>query len=83
MQWLKSFGIGRTAKLTQIDDSAKADDLSRHEWQIQTVREAISQDWIRLATKNLTPEQRKAVREHLEMNVAALRELIQRNQVSF
>ena len=80
MQWLKSFGIGRTAKLTQIDDSAKADDLS-HEWQIQTVREAISQDWIRLATKNLTPQQRKAVREHLEMNVAALRELIQRNHL--
>ena len=82
MQWLKSFGIGRTAKLTQIDISAKADDLS-HEWQIQTVREAISQDWIRLATKNLAPEQRKAVREHLEINVAALRELTQRNQVSF
>jgi len=80
MKWLKSFGIGRTAKLTEIDDSAKADDLS-HEWQIQMVREAISQDWIRLATKNLTSEQRKAVREHLEMNVAPLRDLTQRKQL--
>jgi Na+/phosphate symporter len=83
MQWLKSFGVGRTAKLTQSDDSTKEDDPSRHEWQIQTVREAISQDWIRLAQKNLTSEQRKAVREHLEMNVAALRELTQHNQVTY
>jgi hypothetical protein len=82
MQWLKSFGIGRTAKITQVKDSAGAEDLSI-EWQIQMVREEISQDWIRLATKNLTRNQRKAVREHLEMSVAALRDLTRRSEVSF
>jgi DNA-binding GntR family transcriptional regulator len=82
MKWLKSLGVSRTAKRPQIDHPATADDLSQ-EWQIQTVREAISQDWISLATKNLTSEQRKAVREHLEMNVAALRELTKHNQVTY
>jgi hypothetical protein len=82
MKWLKSLGLGRTAKGPQIDHPAKADDPS-HEWQVQTVREAISQDWIRLATKNLTSEQRKAVRDHLEMNVAALRELTKHSQVTY
>jgi hypothetical protein len=40
------------------------------------VRAAISEDWIRLAEKNLTPHQRKAIREHLDMNIAELRELV-------
>jgi hypothetical protein len=50
------------------------------EWKIQNIRDAISEDWIRLAAKDLKPEERKAVREHLEMNVAALRDLIERNR---
>ena len=52
------------------------------EWKIQIVREAISQDWRWLAAKKLTLEQRKAVREHLEMNVAALRELTERSRLT-
>ena len=35
-----------------------------------------------MGTPYLTSEQRKAVREHLEMNVAALRDLLQRNRTS-
>ena len=46
-----------------------------HEWKLNSIRVAISQDWNMLATKNLTPDQRKAVRDHLQMNIAALREL--------
>jgi len=64
--------------------AANAGDLHEQhgEWQIQNVRQAISQDWIRLAAKGLTSEQRKAVREHLEMNVAALRDLTERKKPS-
>jgi hypothetical protein len=45
------------------------------EWKQNSVREAIAQDWSMLAMNNLTSEQRKAVRDHLGMNIAALREL--------
>jgi hypothetical protein len=54
----------------------------RAEWrsddfEIRTIRDAISQDWRTLALNNLTGEQRKAVRDHLDMNICALRDLIQ------
>jgi hypothetical protein len=52
------------------------------DFEIQTIREAISQDWSTLASKNLSAEQRRAVREHLEMNVSALRDLVERNRIA-
>lgn len=46
------------------------------DFEIRLIREAISQDWSELASKNLTAEQRKAVRDHLDMNICALRDLV-------
>jgi hypothetical protein len=36
-------------------------------WKIDNVRESISLDWKNIATKNLTADQRKAIREHLNI----------------
>ena len=52
------------------------------DFEIKTIREAISQDWSTLASRNSSAEQRKAVREHLEMNVRALRDLVERNRIA-
>lgn len=44
------------------------------QWQIASLRAAISADWVVLASRNTAdPEKRKAVREHLDMNTCALR----------
>lgn len=51
-------------------------------WEISQVREAISCDWANLAVKELTSDQRRAIREHLEMNIAALRDLVTRNRLA-
>ena len=51
-------------------------------WEISQVREAISCDWANLAVKELTSDQRRAIREHLEMNIAALRDLVTRDRLA-
>ena len=56
--------------------------MSSDDFQLRTIREAISQDWMTLASNNISAEQRKAVREHLEMNVSALRDLVQRSRLA-
>jgi len=43
------------------------DEEKRFRWHIDEVREAIRLDWANLTSKNLTPDKRKAIREHLEM----------------
>ena len=50
--------------------------------EIETIRQAISEDWRALASGELTGEQRRARREHLEMNVDALRNLVQRSRLA-
>ena len=55
-------------------------DEERINWEIDTVRRAISIDWAKLASKRLTPEKRKIIREHLAMNIAALRDVVERKQ---
>jgi hypothetical protein len=47
------------------------------EFELQKIRDAISEDWSALASGKLTAEQRKARREHLEMNVCALLDLVE------
>jgi len=49
-----------------------------HDFEIRMTREAISQDWSALASNNLTAEQRRALRDHLDMNISALRDLVHR-----
>jgi hypothetical protein len=49
-------------------------------WRIDNVREAISLDWKNLATKNLTADQRKAIREHLSICNSTLKDLVERNR---
>src|SRR4029079_18157869 len=64
----------RSRVLVEAGDVATT---GRHdEWKINSVRAAISKDWSKLADKNLTPIQRKALREHLDMNIAELRTLV-------
>ena len=52
------------------------------ESELQKIREAISEDWNALASGKLTAEQRKARREHLEMNVCALIDLVERSRLA-
>src|SRR5690242_12971126 len=49
-------------------------------WHLTHIREAIASDWDALATGKLDVAQRKSVREHLNMNQAALRDLTGRNR---
>jgi len=49
---------------------------------IDNVREAISLDWKHLATKNLIAEQRKAMREHLNICNSTLKDLVERNRAA-
>src|SRR5665647_1746182 len=55
-------------------------DEERVRWEIAAVRDAISLDWANLASKNLPPEKRKAISQHLEMCTSALRDLVKRNR---
>jgi hypothetical protein len=52
------------------------------EWKINNIRESISLDWKNLATRNLTADQRKAIREHLNMCNSALKDLVERNRAA-
>jgi hypothetical protein len=52
-------------------------------WKIDNVRESISLDWANLATKNLSANRRKVIREHLDICYSALKELkdlVERNR---
>jgi hypothetical protein len=45
-------------------------------WKITITRNAIAYDWAELAKKGLSFEQRKPIRERLQMNTKALRQLV-------
>ena len=54
-------------------------------WKINNFREAISLDWKTLATKNLTADRRKAIREHLNIcnsTLNDLKDLVERNRAA-
>ena len=51
-------------------------------WKIDNVREAISLDWKNLASKGLTADQRKAIREHLQICNSTLKDLVERNRAA-
>ena len=57
----------RTVKL--IDDETVA-------WKIKVTRNAIASDWAELAAKRLSFEQRKSIRERLQKNTKALRQIV-------
>ena len=59
----------RTAHAREIDDETLG-------WKIKTTRNAIAQDWAELAAKGLSFEQRKLIRERLQMRTKTLRQLI-------
>ena len=54
-------------------------DQSTIDWKIALVREDIGRDWAELASKDLNFEQRKVIREHLQMNIASLRQLVEQS----
>ena len=49
-------------------------------WKIDNVRESISLDWKNLATKNLTADRRKAIREHINICNSTLKDLVERSR---
>jgi len=51
-------------------------------WKIDNVRESISLDWKNLATNNMTADQRKAIREHLNICNSTLKDLVERNRAA-
>jgi hypothetical protein len=51
------------------------------EFQIQDAREAIGQCFVALAKEDIPASERKVVREKLEFNIIALRDLKQRQQL--
>jgi len=53
-------------------------DEEKVRWEIDNLRESIRLDWANLASKNLTPDKRKAIEQHLEMCTSALRDLRER-----
>jgi len=53
----------------EIDDETRG-------WKIKTTRNAIGQDWAELAEKGLSFEQRKLIRERLQMRTKTLRQLV-------
>jgi len=57
-------------------------DEARSDWEFRIVREAISDDWASLASKKLSAEQRRAVRDHLSLHITALRELAERHRLA-
>ena len=66
---------------SDMDDSAlRKTDEERLQWEIDAVRESIHLDWVDLASKDLPPDKRKAIRQHLEMSTKALKDLVERNQ---
>ena len=59
------------------------DEEKRLRWHIDEVREAIRLDWANLASKNLTADRRKVIREHLDIcnsTLKDLKDLVERNR---
>lgn len=52
------------------------------DWELRHIRDAIASDWNALASGKLGPNQRKSVRDHLDMNLEALRELKARTRAT-
>jgi hypothetical protein len=75
---LSLFKLLRSRKRSQVPEAVHAAAGSElfDEWKIHSTRKAISEGWSKLAEKNLTPVQRRAIREHLDMNIAELRRLL-------
>ena len=51
-------------------------DQNTIDWEIELVRCDIASDKAELSSKGLNPKQRKAIRNHLQMNILALRQLL-------
>ena len=75
---MRLLGLRRGSRFPEAVDDAAAERLD--EGKIRSVREAISQDWSKLAEKNLTSGQRKAIREHLDIRVTELQNLVGRDR---
>ena len=80
MRVLRLLGLRRRSRFPEAVDDAAAERLD--EGKIRSVREAISQDWSKLAEKNLTSGQRKAIREHLDIVSTELQALVGRKRTA-
>ena len=71
--------VGSQGEVAVISEGVTMTDQSTIDWKIALVREDIGRDWAELASKDLNFEQRKAIREHLQMNIASLRQLVEQS----
>ena len=78
MRVLRLLGLRRSSRFPEPADDAGTE--RPDQGKIRSVRQAISQDWSKLAEKKLTPGQRKAIREHLDINLAQLQDLVGHNR---
>ena len=51
-------------------------------WELRHIRDAIASDWHALASGKLGADHRKSVRDHLNMNLAALRDVKLRTRMA-
>ena len=80
MRVLRLLGLRRRSRFPETVDDAWIERLD--EEKIRSAREAISQDWSKLAEKNLTSGERKAIREHLDIRSTELQALVGRNRTA-
>ena len=71
--------VGFQGEVAVISEGVTMTDQSTIDWKIALVREDIGRDWAELASKDLNFEQRKVIREHLQMNIASLRQLVEQS----
>ena len=71
--------VGSQGEVAVISEGVTMTDQSTIDWKIALVREDIGRDWAELASKDLNFEQRKVIREHLQMNIASLRQLVEQS----
>ena len=73
-------GLRRRSRFPETVDDSRTERLD--EEKIRSARQAISQDWSKLAEKNLTSGQRKVIREHLDIRSTELQALVKRNRTA-
>jgi len=57
-------------------------DANKVDWEIGQLRKEIGDDWAQLASKNLPADKRVVFREHLQMTVRELQDLVARHQTN-
>ena len=76
---IRCLEVGQSAAAYDLRMSTEGNSLN---WELRHIRDAIASDWHALASGKLGAYQRKSVRDHLNMNLAALREVKLRTRIA-